>query len=162
MPAAKNPDAVIEHPNRDKASSKLTKLIVILLLLGSAGLVLVVTVGGWDVTAGAQAVSLAFAVIYLVMAYFVAQWNRGVLPVSAASAMILGIFAAVSVPGWFDRDGSGYTNPALGANLLGTLTAAIVIVQVVLIAFAMRGFQQAWNIEVERLPDGTRRAATAS
>lgn len=162
MPAAKNPDAIIDHPNRDKVSSKLTKLVVMLLLLASAGLVLVVTIGGWDATAGAQVVSLAFAAIYLVMAYFVAQWNRGVLPVSAGTAMILGIFAAVSVPGWFNRDGSGYTNPALGANLLGTLTAVIVIVQVVLIAFAMRGFQQAWNIEVERSADGTARAAAAS
>jgi hypothetical protein len=28
-------------------------------------------------------------------------------------------------------------------------------VQIFLIAFAMRGFQQAWNVEVERYPDGT-------
>ncbi len=160
MPAAKDPDVVIEHPNRDKASSKLTKLVVILLLLASATLVMIVTVGGWDATAGAQPVSIAFALIYLVMAFFVAQWNRGVLPVSAGMAMILGIFAAVSVPGWFDRDGAGYTDPALAAGVLGTVTAIIVAVQVVLIVFAMRGFQQAWNIEVERLSDGTTRAAT--
>jgi hypothetical protein len=156
--AADNTDLIIEHPNRDKATSKATKAVVILLLLASAGLVLIVTIGGWDATAGAQPVSLAYAVIYLLMAFYVARWNRGVLPVSAALAMILGIFAAVSVPGWFDRNATGYTDPALDAEILGLVTAIIVPVQVLLIAFAMRGFQQSWNIEVERLSDGTTRA----
>lgn len=151
-------DVVIEHPNRAKASSKTTKAVVILLLLASAALVVIVTVGGWDATAGAQPVTLAFAIIYLAMAFYVAQWNRGVLPVSAALAMILGIFAAVSAPGWFDRNAPGYTDPSLSADVLGTLTAVIIPVQILLIAFAMRGFQQAWNIEVERLADGTTRA----
>ena len=150
-------DVIIEHPNREKASSKSTKAVVILLLIASSVLVLVVTIGGWDATAGAQPVSLAFVAIYLVMAFYVAQWNRGVLPVSAALAMILAIFAAVSVPGWYDRDSTGYTDPSLGAGLLGTLTLIIVPVQIALIAFAMRGFQQAWNIEVERLADGSTR-----
>ena len=35
----------IEHPNRDKAESKATKAIVVLLLLVSAGLILVITLG---------------------------------------------------------------------------------------------------------------------
>ena len=39
-------DAVIEHPNRDKAESKSTKAIVVGLLLASAALVLIVTIGG--------------------------------------------------------------------------------------------------------------------
>ncbi|MCW3013749.1 MAG: hypothetical protein JWO02_841 [Solirubrobacterales bacterium] len=154
---AADTDVVIEHPNRDKATSKATKAVVTLLLVASAALVLIVTIGGWDATAGAQPVSLAYAAIYLLMAFYVAKWNRGVLPVSAALAMILGIFAAVSVPGWFDRDGAGYTNPALNADLLGMVTAIIVPVQLLLIAFAMRGFQQAWNVEVERMSDGTTR-----
>ncbi len=157
MPAENN-DVTIEHPNRQKATSKATKAVVILLLLASAALVLIVTIGGWDATAGAQPVSIAFAAIYLLIAFYVARWNRGVLPVSAALAMILGIFAAVSVPGWFDRDASGYTDPALSADILGMITAIIVPVQILLIAFAMRGFQQAWNVEVERLSDGTTRA----
>ncbi len=157
MPAD-NSDVIIEHPNRAKATSKATKSVVILLLIASAVLVLIVTVGGWDATAGAQPVTIAFAALYLVMAFYVAKWNRGVLPVAAALAMILAIFAAVSVPGWFDRDGAGYTDPAMAAELLGLITAVIVPVQVLLIAFAMRGFQQAWNIEVERMADGTTRA----
>jgi hypothetical protein len=154
---AADTDVVIEHPNRDKATSKATRAVVTLLLVASAALVLIVTIGGWDATAGAQPVSLAYAAIYLLMAFYVAKWNRGVLPVSAALAMILGIFAAVSVPGWFDRNGAGYTDPALNADLLGMVTAIIVPVQLLLIAFAMRGFQQAWNVEVERMSDGTTR-----
>ncbi len=156
--AADNTDVIIEHPNREKATSKATKAVVILLLLASAALVLVVTVGGWDAAAGAQPVAIGFAAIYLLMAFYVAKWNRGVLPVSAALAMILGIFAAVSVPGWFDRDAAGYTDPALSAGVLGMITAVIVPVQILLIAFSMRGFQQSWNVEVERLSDGTTRA----
>jgi presenilin-like A22 family membrane protease len=85
----------------------------------------------------------------------VARWNRGVLPVAAALAIILLIFAAVAAPEWFARDKTGFTNPALDENVLGFITFLIVPVQIFLIAFAMRGFQQAWNVEVERYPDGS-------
>ena len=37
--------------------------------------------------------------------------------------------------------------------MLGLLTIIIVPVQLLLIAFAMRGFQQQWNVEVEVAPD---------
>jgi amino acid transporter len=143
-------DIIIDHPNRDKASSKATKAVVILLLLVSAGLTAVVTFGGWDKLAGMKAVSIAYILVYLVMAFYVARWNRGVLPLAAALAIILGIFAAIAGPQWFDRDKSGFTNPALDADFLGLITLLIVPVQVLLIAFAMRGFQQEWNVEVER------------
>jgi hypothetical protein len=52
-------------------------------------------------------------------------------------------------PEWFDRDKTGFSDPALPAGVLGLLTLLIVPVQVLLIAFAMRGFQQGWNVEVE-------------
>ena len=143
-------DVVIDRPNRDKASSKATKAVVILLLLVSAGLVAVITVGGWDKLAGMKAISIGYVLVYLVMAFYVARWNRGVLPMAAALAIILGIFAAIAGPQWFDRDKSGFTNPALDADFLGLLTLIVVPVQVLLIAFSMRGFQQAWNVEVER------------
>ena len=153
-------DVVIEHPNREKASSKATKAVVILLLLASAGLVGIVTVGGWDALAGAKLVQIAYLALYVVMAFFVARWNRGVLPVSAALAIILLIFAAVAGPEWFARDKDGYTDPAMPAELLGMITLIIVPVQALLIAFSMRGFQQAWNVEVERYADGSTKAAT--
>ena len=80
------------------------------------------------------------------------------LPVASALAIILLIFAAVSGPEWFDRDKQGFTSPTLDENILGLLTFILIPVQVLLIAFAMRGFQQAWNIEVERMADGSTRA----
>jgi hypothetical protein len=152
----------IEHPNRAKAASRATKATVILLLLVSAALVLVVTVGGWDALQGAKALQIAYVVLYLVIAFYVARWNRGVLPVAAALAIVLLIFAAVSGPAWFDRDQTGFNDPALDSGLLGLVTLIIVPVQLLLIAFAMRGFAQEWNVEVERRADGTTRAVPAT
>ena len=142
-------DVQLIRPNRDKAASKATRAVVVLLLLVSIGLLLIVTIGGWAKLAGMQPVDLAYILVYLIMAYYVARWNRGVLPMAAALAIILGIFAAIAGPEWFDRDRTGFTNPALPAGVLGLFTLLIVPVQVLLIAFAMRGFQQEWNVEVE-------------
>jgi protein-S-isoprenylcysteine O-methyltransferase Ste14 len=142
-------DTVLVHPNRDKAEAKATKAIVILLLLVSAGLILVVTIGGWSELQGAQVVSFALAAIYLVMAFYVSRWNRGVLPVAAGIAVLFSVIAAVAGPAWFERDKAGFSEPTLDPSILGILTLILVPVQLLLVAFAMRGFQQAWNVEVE-------------
>jgi lysylphosphatidylglycerol synthetase-like protein (DUF2156 family) len=144
------PDVVIEHPNRAKASSKVTKAIVVLLLLVSAALVLIVTLGGWDTLEGAKPLQLVYIGLYIVCAAYIMRWKRGLLPVVAALAIVLMIFAAVSAPAWFDRDKTGLAQPPLDSDLLGLICALIVPVQVLLIAFAMRAFQQQWNVEVER------------
>jgi lysylphosphatidylglycerol synthetase-like protein (DUF2156 family) len=146
-------DTVVEHPNREKAESKATKAIVVLLLVVSAVLIFIVIAGGWSELQGAQVVSIGYIVIYLVMAVFVARWNRGVLPVAAGLAILFAVVAAVAAPAWFERDKAGFDDPALDPSLLGLLTLIIVPVQVLLIAFAMRGFQQQWNVEVEVAPD---------
>ena len=73
----------LDRPNRAKASSKATKAIVVLLLLVSAALTAIITFGGWASLQGAQPVSIGFIIVFLVMAFFVARWNRGVLPVAA-------------------------------------------------------------------------------
>jgi hypothetical protein len=143
------PGVTIEHPNRKKASSKLTRAIVILLLLVSAGLVAIISLGGWDAIEGAKPLQVAYIVIYVVLAFFVLRWSRGVLPLAAALAIVLLIFAAVSTPAWFDRDKAGFTDPTLDEGVLGLLSALLVPVQILLIAFAMSGFRQAWNVEVE-------------
>ena len=148
-----DPGVRIEHPNRAKAASKLTRAVVVLLLLVSAFLVAVVTVGGWDVLQGAKALQISYIVVYVVIAFFVLRWSRGVLPLAAALAIVLLIFAAVSAPAWFDRDKPGFTDPAIDAGILGLITALLVPVQLLLIAFAMSGFRQAWNVEVERPAD---------
>ena len=64
--------------------------------------------------------------------------------------MLLGIFALVAAPAWFSRDKFGYEQPALNASLLGVITLLIAPIQVLLVAFAMRGFNQGWNVELER------------
>jgi FtsH-binding integral membrane protein len=146
-------DVRIEHPNREKASSKLTKMLVVVLLLASAGLLAIITWGGWGTLEGAKPLQLGYILVYLVMAFFVLRWSRGVLPVASALAIIMLIFAAVSAPQWFDRDKSGFANPTLDEGILGLLTALMVPLQLLLIAVAMSGFRQAWNVEVERPVD---------
>jgi presenilin-like A22 family membrane protease len=151
----------VDHPNRKKASSKLTKLVVVLLLLASAFLLVLITVGAWEALVGAKALQVAYIVLYVVLAFFVARWNRGVLPLIAALAIVLLIFALVSVPGWFERDKDGFTDPSIPSDVVGLLTALLVPVQILLIAFAMRGFQQAWNVEIERPVDDRRQGDAA-
>jgi hypothetical protein len=146
----RDPGVVITHPNRDKAVVQATRLTVILLLLASAALVLIVTIGGWSVLEGAIPVQIGYIAVYLTLAFYAGRWNRGVLPVGAALAVLLGIFALVAGPSWFARDKSGYAQPALNAGVLGTLTLLIVPLQILLVAFAMRGFNQGWNVELER------------
>ena len=146
----------IDHPNRDKPESKATKAAVTLLLLTSAGLTAVITFGGWDALQGAEAGAIAYILIYLLMAYYVSRWNRGVLPVAAALAVLFVVIAIVAAPGWFERDKEGFDDPALDSEILGLVTLIIVPVQVLLVAFAMSGFRQAWHVEVERRVDGPR------
>ena len=163
-----DPGVIIEHPNRRKASSKVTRAVVVLLLLVSAALVTIISIGGWDAIEGAKPLQIAYIVLYVVLAFFVARWSRGVLPLIAALAIVLLIFAAVSAPEWFDRDKTGFTDPTIDEGVLGLLTALLVPVQILLIAFAMSGFRQAWNVEVERHEDpppereGTRGPAPAA
>ena len=142
-------ETVLIHPNRDKGESRATRAVVIVLLLVSAGLVAVVTAGGWSRLQGAELVSLGYIVVYVGMAFYVSRWNRGVLPVAAALAVLLAVVSAVAGPAWFGRDKEGFANPSLEPSILGVLTLAIVPVQLLLIAFGMRGFQQQWNVEVE-------------
>jgi len=139
----------LHHPNREKGANKATKAVVVLLLLVSIALMLIVTIGGWEKLEGAKPVQIGYIVVYAILAFYIARWNRGALPLTAALAILLGIFAAIAGPGWFARDKTGFEDPALSADFLGLITLLIVPVQVLLIAFAMRGFQQAWNVEEE-------------
>jgi hypothetical protein len=148
---------VLTHPNRDKAESRAVRAAVILLLLVSAGLILIVTLGGWSQLQGAQVVSFGYVIVYVGLAIFVGRWNRGVLPVAAALAILFAVVAAVAGPAWFERDKTGFDDPALEPSILGLLTIIIVPVQLLLIVFAMRGFQQQWSVEVEMTRDEAER-----
>jgi TRAP-type C4-dicarboxylate transport system permease small subunit len=151
-------EPVIEHPNRRKLASKVSKALVVLLLLISAALILVVTIGGWDELQGAKALQIAYVVLDVLMAFLVARWNRGVLPVAAALAILMLIFAAIAGPQWFERDKEGFAQPAIDAGVLGLVTLLIVPVQALLILASMQAFRQAWNVEVERRPESSGRA----
>jgi hypothetical protein len=146
----REPGVIVTHPNRGKPVVLATRATVILLLLVSAVLVLIVTVGGWSVLEGALPIQIGYILVYLTLAFFAARWNRGVLPVAAALAVLLGIFALVAGPAWFNRDKSGFAEPTINSGLLGLLTLLLVPVQMLLVAFAMRGFKQGWNVELER------------
>jgi len=146
----------ITHPNRGKPVVQATRATVVLLLLVSAALVLIVTIGGWKVLWGAKPIQIGYVLVYLTLAFFAARWNRGVLPVAAVLAVLLMIFALVAGPGWFARDKTGFAQPAIDAGLLGLLTLLVVPMQMLLIAFAMRGFRQGWNVEQEVREDGSR------
>ena len=143
-------DVVVVHPNRDKPAVIATRAVFILLLLASIGLMVVITIGGWSALEGAKALQIAYIVVYILLAIYALRWNRGVLPLTAALAVILAIFALVAGPAWFNRDHVGYASPGLPESLLGLLTLLVIPVQVLLIIFAMRGFSQGWNVEEER------------
>ena len=149
----------IEHPNRDKASSRSTRAIVIGLLLATALLLAIVTIGGWSRIQGAKGLQIAYIALYLVLAFYIARWRSGLLPVAAALAIVLLLFAAISGPEWFSRNKPGLSDPALDAGLVGFLTLLVVPLQVLLIVFAAKGFGQRWSVEVERGSGPARRDA---
>jgi lysylphosphatidylglycerol synthetase-like protein (DUF2156 family) len=140
------------RPNREKAETKTMKAIVAFVLLVSAALIIIITVGGWERLQGASValMSLIWAGLYIVFAFLVMRWNRGVLPVAAALAVILAIFAAISAPDWFARDKPGLDDPALPSDLLGLLAIVVVGVQLILVVVSMVGFNQEWQVEEER------------
>jgi len=155
------PGVIVTHPNRNKPVARATRATVVLLLLVSTALILIITIGGWSVLEGGIPILLAWAIVYMLMAYFAARWSRGVLPMAAALALLLLVFALVAAPSWFARNKAGFAQPSLGAGLLGVLTLVIIPVQILVIAFAMRGFQQGWNIEPEQLDPHSERDALA-
>jgi lysylphosphatidylglycerol synthetase-like protein (DUF2156 family) len=171
MPPVRNlpPGYTITYPNRAKAASKVTKAIVVLILLVSVALMLIVTVGGWSKLEGLKPVNLAWCVVYLIIAFYIWRWARGLLPIAAALAMLLLILALIAGLGaagtsWFDRSHAGFAAPqsmfggkGLSPDVLGTVTLLIAPVQVLLIIFTMYGFSQGWNVEVEAPIDEAKR-----
>ncbi|MHB1865506.1 MAG: hypothetical protein ACYCPS_05120 [Candidatus Saccharimonadales bacterium] len=153
---------VVTHPNREKAAVRATRAGVIALLLVSAALVLIVSVGGGGAEEGLTLpVQYAFVVVYLLIAWLAVRWSRGSLPVASALAVLLAIFALVGGASWFEREHSYFGSATMNPSLLGVITFAIVPVQALLIVFALRGFTQGWNVEQER-PASTGGAYSAS
>jgi hypothetical protein len=139
--------AAKHYPNRDKPEARQTRAIVAFLLVACAALIAIISIGGWDKLQGAKPVNIFYVLVFLLFAYYTYRWNRGVLPVASALSVILIIFCAVAGPAWFARDKDGFDSPLLPESLLGLLTLALIPLAVLLIVFAMRGFQQQWNVE---------------
>jgi len=141
------------RPNREKPGSVTTKWVIVLLLLLTAVLSAVITVGGWSVMDGGDGTGIVcavYAILYAFFAFLVARWRRGILPLAAALSMILAIFCAVGADSWFARDKTGFTEASLSSSTVGVLVIVLMIVQLAVIVAALYGFNQAWNVEEER------------
>ncbi len=155
------PGYTVIHPNRDKPECKVVKVIVVAILLVSVALMVLVTFGGWSKLEGLTPLNFVWCLAYLVLAYYVWRWSRGSLPVAAGLAILLVMVSVVAAMGlsgtsWFDRSNAGFASAqsifgggGLSADVLGTLTLLMIPVQVLLIMFAMIGFAQGWNVELE-------------
>jgi lysylphosphatidylglycerol synthetase-like protein (DUF2156 family) len=163
------PGHAVIHPNRDKATCKLTKLLVIAILVASIALMLIVTVGGWSKLEGMKPVNFIWMALYVVVAVYIARWARGLLPIAAALAILLLIIAAIATLGldgtsWFNRHSYGF-GPAqslfggkgLSPDALGLITALLIPVELALIVISMIGFVQGWNVETEVTVEEARR-----
>ncbi|HEY2715180.1 MAG TPA: hypothetical protein VGI73_03070 [Solirubrobacterales bacterium] len=141
------------RPNREKSSSVTMKWLIVLLLLATALLAALITVGGWSVMKGGSGMGIVcaiYALLYLLFAFRVARWSRGVLPLAAALSMILAILCAVGAESWFEREKSGFSEPLLSSSLVGVLVIVLGLLQIVVIAAALYGFNQNWHVEEER------------
>jgi hypothetical protein len=141
------------RPNREKASSATIKWLLVLLLLATAVLAALITVGGWAVLKGGGSMGIIcaiYAILYLFFAFLVARWSRGILPLAAALSMILAILCAVGANSWFARDKAGFQEPLFSSSLVGVLVVVLALLQIVLIAVALYGFSQEWHVEEER------------
>jgi hypothetical protein len=141
------------RPNREKGGSVTTKFVIVLLLLATAVLAAIITIGGWSLLKGGSGMGLVcaiYAILYAFFAFLVARWSRGILPLAAALSMILAIFCAVGADSWFAREKAGFAEAGLSSSLIGVLVVILGLLQIVLIAFALYGFNQEWHVEEER------------
>ncbi len=123
---------------------------MVFLLLVTAGLCGLITIGGWSRLSGGAPVCIFYTLLYVMFAFLVARWTRGILPVSAALSIVLAIFCAIATPTWFDRAKDGFSSPLFPEELLGLLTLLTVFVQIILIVVALIAFNQEWHVEEER------------
>jgi hypothetical protein len=164
------PGYAVIHPNRQKASCKLTRLIVVVLLIASVVLMLMLTIGGWDKLQGLKPVNFFASLVFVLLAVAILlRWAPGLLPIAALFAILLLITAVVATTGlagtsWFDRNHQGFASPeslfggsGLSPSVLGTITVLLIPVEIALIVFAMIGFSQGWNMEQEVPEDEARR-----
>jgi hypothetical protein len=141
------------RPNREKAASVTTKLVLVLLLAATAAIAALVTITGFSLMTGGSGmgvICLIFAVLYAFFAFLVARWSRGILPVAAALSTILAIFCATGAESWFARDKAGFEKALIPVPLIGTLVLILLLLQILVVIVALYGFNQNWHVEEER------------
>jgi hypothetical protein len=157
------PGYTVIRPNRDKASCKVTKAVVVLIMIVSIALMLALTIGGWSELEGLKPVNFVWCIVYAVIGFYIWRWARGLL-------LIIAVIAGTGLSGtsWFDREHVAFANAqslfggtGLSDSTLGLLTVLLIPVQVALIVFAMIGFAQGWNVELEVPEDEARRRGSS-
>ncbi|MGH3264646.1 MAG: hypothetical protein ACRDNS_21935, partial [Trebonia sp.] len=93
------PGYTVIHPNRDRTICRLTKLVVAAILVASVVLMMILTIGGWSKLQGMKPVNFIWSAVYLVIAFYVMRWARGLLPIAAALAILLLIIAVIAALG---------------------------------------------------------------
>jgi hypothetical protein len=142
------------HPNRGKPEVTATRIVIILLMLSTAAIAALVTITGFSLLGGGTTMGIAcliYAALYVLFAYRVSRWSRGVLMVAAPLSTILAIFCAAGANSWFARDKAGFEEALIPVTVIGLLVVILILIQVLLIAAAFYGFSQEWNVEEERL-----------
>ena len=141
------------RPNRAKASSQLTRFVLMLLLIVSIALMLLVVLGGWSLLTGGGTwgvISLVIVLIYVVLTIMVGRWSRGALTLSVAIAVLMLIFSSIGFESWFARDKADFAEAALPSDLLGLLVFLMIPVQIALAVVASIAIRQEWHVEEER------------
>jgi peptidoglycan/LPS O-acetylase OafA/YrhL len=142
------------RPNREKAESVTTKVVIVLLLAATAILACLIAITGFSLMSGGTGmalVTLIYGLMYAFFAFLVLRWNRGILPVAAALSVILAILCAVGANSWFARDKDFFEEGLLPSPLIGLLVVILALLQIILAAAAIYGFNQEWHVEEERL-----------
>lgn len=141
------------RPNREEAGSVTTKFVVVFLLVATAVIAGLITIGGWTLLKGGSGMGIVcaiYALLYAFFAFLVSRWSRGILPLAAALSMILAIFCAVGAESWFNRDRAGFDEALISSSLIGLLVIVLGLLQIVLVAAALYAFNQEWHVEEER------------
>jgi len=141
------------HPNREKPEVVATKFVVALLMLATAVIAGIVTIAGFSLLNGDNAmgvVCLIFALLYALFSFLVLRWSRGILPVAASLSTILAIFCAVGANSWFARDKAGFDEALIPVTAIGLLVIVMLLLQIVLVVACFYGFSQDWHVEEER------------
>src|SRR3954469_11937150 len=91
------------YPNRESGKARFTKTATVVLLLVSAAMIGLITIGGFSVLMGMKILPFLYIAMCLGIAYLVWKWNRGLLPVAASLGVLFIIVAGIAAPSWFER-----------------------------------------------------------